>query len=884
MAKRADLDFTKSKEFSSYEDMLIQALYSVFSAGSNVAGHRYLEGEMQEIYDKQYLDPKTFSPDFVAALLGNINAESNLNPFAYNPNDGDSGHSSSGLFQHHKVRETEMKNFMIQAGFDKNRLENLFLGLEQPTMREVERAMEMQLMFAFHFDKPDLDYSSTLRDMTTSSSTEELTKGFSSFERYDGWNKPNSEEYKTRRDTILNYQTTNRKLVNEIVAKKFNTKTYDREAARVGAGQADNLINALVSNTSFKTQASDGLLSEERLNKINNNVMRKAIANAWYNENKGKEGYKSWKNATTEEKQDFITSGFDEDRFRKYLAHYYANEIDNLLKGSKGSYDNEYLRAAAREKIFTQIANTLPTSFGGNDGENVLAEMLGTNDESSVNYGLNISGFYDSFIEDFLEETGSINRLHRNFQAVNIGGIGKEGEGFTDEMVNPKTINEYYRELFKNSYTEEEIKRIERVSGQTIEEIFDGYDSTPVTLSTVGTVAGGGITQAVDLGLIATNTNRLLDASQKLEYLQSQGIENLPETEVLTQEQVDAINASFETYKLENPEQSTEFLLSQQGIDTPYWERPGFNPDDLSDEAKEKYYLDAENAHVVVRNGDVVVQFNTPMEKNEWLAQESSSNAEGNEENNTNNAVNVEEEPEKKGFWDSLGEVGDKLSKTLGLVKKITDQIGGPGTLVTAALGREAYHDAMKEIKPLELPGVSDMFKQHLHQVQQLSKMGFSPSEAQKHRKDIDSAYKRGIENAVRGTAGDRAKFLANSGILDSQRASALLDFAATDAEIQRSNLAQYGQALQFHEDYNYRKAAQERSDDLQEQIRNKQGASNFAQLAFQQITDNINDQSSIYENMFYNKLQNQINQNTNNPLVGLNFPGSGTEAGQIGD
>ena len=56
---------------------------------------------------------------------------------------------------------------------------------------------------------------------------------------------------------------------------------------------------------------------------------------------------------------------------------------------------------------------------------------------------------------------------------------------------------------------------------------------------------------------------------------------------------------------------------------------------------------------------------------------------------------------------------------------------------------------------------------------------------------------------------------------------------------------------------------AQERSDDLQEQIRNKQGASNFAQLAFQQITDNLNDQSSIYENMFYNKLQNQINQNT---------------------
>ncbi len=240
-----------------------------------------------------------------------------------------------------------------------------------------------------------------------------------------------------------------------------------------------------------------------------------------------------------------------------------------------------------------------------------------------------------------------------------------------------------------------------------------------------------------------------------------------------------------------------------------------------------------------------------------------------------NDNVSNNDAKDGKGFWDSLGKVGDGLAKGLGLVKQITDMIGGPGTLVAATMGRQAYNDAMKEIKPLELPGLSDMFKKHLYQTQQLSKMGFTPEEAAKHRKDIDKAYQIGIENSVRGTAGDRAKFLATSGVLDAQRSTALLDFAAKDAELQRINMDKYGQALNFKEEFEYRKGAAERADDLAEQIRNKQGASNFAQLAFQQVADNMNDQSSIYKNMFEQMLANKIQNNSNNPIVGLNTPGS---------
>ena len=41
------------------------------------------------------------------------------------------------------------------------------------------------------------------------------------------------------------------------------------------------------------------------------------------------------------------------------------------------------------------------------------------------------------------------------------------------------------------------------------------------------------------------------------------------------------------------------------------------------------------------------------------------------------------------------------------------------------------------------------------------------------------------LEKKIRGTGGDRAKFLAQSGILDAQRSSALLDYAVKDAELQ---------------------------------------------------------------------------------------------------
>lgn len=234
----------------------------------------------------------------------------------------------------------------------------------------------------------------------------------------------------------------------------------------------------------------------------------------------------------------------------------------------------------------------------------------------------------------------------------------------------------------------------------------------------------------------------------------------------------------------------------------------------------------------------------------------------------TNNQTNNE----TVSFMDSLGDIGKAIGKGLGLVQQIQDTINGQDDLVLAALGQEAYKEALKETVAQDLPSLSPQFKKHLAQVQNLSKQGFSVEEAQKARQDIDIAYKKGLENAVRGTAGNRAQFLAMSGVLDENRSSALLEFAAKDAELNRQNQAAYTNALNFAEEYELQKSTTERSQQLQIDLQRKKGASEFAKTAFESLSDRM----SPAQNQLFYKLQDAVNSGAN-PYVnfGLTTPGT---------
>ncbi len=222
----------------------------------------------------------------------------------------------------------------------------------------------------------------------------------------------------------------------------------------------------------------------------------------------------------------------------------------------------------------------------------------------------------------------------------------------------------------------------------------------------------------------------------------------------------------------------------------------------------------------------------------------------------------VENNTQPKTYMQGLGELGDVISKGLNLANTIRNNIQGPDDLMLAALGQQAYAESMRETMKTDLPGLSSEFIAHLHQVKQLAKKGFGVAEAAKARKDIDSAYKKGIETAVRGTSGDRAKFLAMSGVLDEQRASALLEFATKDAELNRSNQDAYTKALSFAEEFEANRSANEKTMDLQLELKRKEGASNFAKEAFA----SLNDRMSPAGEQYLYQLQNAVQNFSSNP------------------
>tara|TARA_R100001460_G_scaffold224_6_gene982 strand:+ start:14025 stop:15545 length:1521 start_codon:yes stop_codon:yes gene_type:complete len=231
-----------------------------------------------------------------------------------------------------------------------------------------------------------------------------------------------------------------------------------------------------------------------------------------------------------------------------------------------------------------------------------------------------------------------------------------------------------------------------------------------------------------------------------------------------------------------------------------------------------------------------------------------------------NTIVDQPKNMQQPNFLDKLGKVGMDISRTLGLVQQIRNQIKGPDDLMLAALGEKAFIESMKQVPPTKLPGLSNQFKAHLEQTKQLSKMGFSPEEARKARLDIDNAYQKGLENSVRGTAGDRAKFLAMSGVLDTARASALLDFAAKDAELNRQNQDKYTRALSFAEEFELNKSKAEQTADLQMALENKRGASNFASKVFSSLQErSASRTTSPYYYQLTSMLQDDIYGGGNN-------------------
>ena len=194
----------------------------------------------------------------------------------------------------------------------------------------------------------------------------------------------------------------------------------------------------------------------------------------------------------------------------------------------------------------------------------------------------------------------------------------------------------------------------------------------------------------------------------------------------------------------------------------------------------------------------------------------------------------------------------------------VLDAIGGPGAIVSYLMGKESLKDAMKEVTPKEKANLSASFMEHFRQTKELQKRGFHPTEARAVQKEIDTAYQVGLEASVRGTAGDRAKYLAQSGLLDAKRSSALLDYSVKDAELQRTNQTKYSAMLQFKENFDAQRSESLRAEDMANQKAKQEAASKFTGQMFQNVMGGLNgggvgsffQQNSSAITSFFDKLK----------------------------
>ena len=159
----------------------------------------------------------------------------------------------------------------------------------------------------------------------------------------------------------------------------------------------------------------------------------------------------------------------------------------------------------------------------------------------------------------------------------------------------------------------------------------------------------------------------------------------------------------------------------------------------------------------------------------------------------------------------------------------------------------------MQEVQPQKRADLSPLFYEQYRQSKELAKKGFAPNEERVLRKRIDDAYQIGLENAVRGTAGNRARFLAQSGVLDSSRSSALLNFAALDDELRRQNQNQFTELMMFKENFDQQRSELQRAEDMKLQLQDKTAAGQFAAQAFSNVLSGMSGNNALLKRAFGN-------------------------------
>ena len=170
------------------------------------------------------------------------------------------------------------------------------------------------------------------------------------------------------------------------------------------------------------------------------------------------------------------------------------------------------------------------------------------------------------------------------------------------------------------------------------------------------------------------------------------------------------------------------------------------------------------------------------------------------------------------------------------------DKVGGLSSLIGLATGAIGLGQALKDVDIPKDPKLGPAFQQRLEESKRMAQQGLTPSELAKAHNELDSSYATGIENIVRGSAGNRAQFMAGLGGLDVARQSALMDISVADAKMQRENQEKYDGMMLMDEQYSAARQAKYQNAKFEQDSARQSAGAALGGAGISMVSNAIND------------------------------------------
>lgn len=213
---------------------------------------------------------------------------------------------------------------------------------------------------------------------------------------------------------------------------------------------------------------------------------------------------------------------------------------------------------------------------------------------------------------------------------------------------------------------------------------------------------------------------------------------------------------------------------------------------------------------------------------------------------------------------ENLENAGDKTYFDLrgegAFEESFLDKMGGLSSLIGLATGAIGLGAALKDVDIPKDPKLGPAFQQRLAESKRMAQQGLTPSELAKAHNDLDSSYATGIDNIVRGSAGNRAQFMAGLGGLDVARQSALMDIAVADAQMQRQNQEKYDSMMLMNEQYEAARQAKYQDAKFKQDSAKQAAGAALAGSSISMVADAIaSRQANRYNKMKTEQLMMQM-------------------------